>query len=114
MIGDGRVLGKAIGAIRLLDVRIDILLVGRAKEAFRELRRCLPLRLRRIGIAALTGRRIECNVLNALACGRRGKPLGNFHLAEEVLLAARIRRVVEFFRERVKCCTHEVHIRRCI
>ena len=116
VIGDRRILREAIGAIRLLDMRIDILLIRRRAEEARRERRLRLLRdgrridSGRIGIAALSARRVERDVLDALRCRRRRKTLGDGRLAHEIALAAHIRRVVELFRKGIQCCADEIFV----
>ena len=86
-----------------------------ARDGRRESRiRLIARRLnkRRIDIAALTTRLVERNVRDALARGRRRKPLGDLDLAREILLARRVRRVPELIRECIQRSAHEIHIRR--
>ena len=79
----------------------------------REIALCLRWRRReqrRIRVAASARRSVKRDVLNALRCGRRSKPLSNFHLAAQALLTVLIRCIIELVREGVQRRTHEILI----
>ena len=86
------------------NIRDDILLILDCTEnARRELcLRLLGIDGRRIDIAALSARPIECDIPNALAGGRSRQTFGDLRLAREIPLARRIGRVPELVRERIE------------
>ena len=110
---DRCILRKDIGSIFLphTGVRIFGIMPRFADDGRSECGLCL-FGHDRCTVNAFARRRIKRDVLDALARRRRRQPLGDFHLAREVLFAVLAGPVPKFVRQRTECLLHEFHIRR--
>ena len=110
---DLRILCKDKTSVFLPYAGVRVLGIARsfARDARGECGLCLFGHDRRT-VNAFARRRIKRDVLDALARRRRRQPLGDFHLAREVLFAVLAGTVPKFVRQRAECLIHEFHIRR--
>ena len=110
-----RILVEDVFAVRLANAGVQVLDIADFFICYGRGELRLGLRHRRldqrcIGIAASARRSVKRDIPNALRCGRRSKPLSNFHLAAQALLAVLIRCIIELVREGVQRRTHEILI----
>ena len=111
------ILGKHIVPVALANAGIRVRSIMRfvTRDGCGELRIRLGGRRiggRRIDIAALSARPIECDILDTLTGGRGRQALGDLRLAREISLSRRIGGVPELVGERIERRTDEVLVRR--